>query len=184
MKKAIFSSLGVILTLMISGCGSVYTYSVKPTPIKQGESKYTIRDMNLKLSHGDGRNLENTTFKTEDELKESFSSFIKVALEENSILGDNKSYQLDISVNYTRTYKYGGNALNKPRVSYEVKVYDSNNDLLAKHSTGEFTTRYASLMDTYVNAQIIAFTWDAEDEPKDVQLISNLLVKDLVELGD
>ena len=184
MKKVIFSSLLVVLMTMISGCGSAYTYNLKPTPIKQGESKYVVRNLELKLSHSDGRNTENKTFKTEVELQESFKSFIKEALVENSILGDSKGYQLDISINYTRVYNYGGNALNKPKVSYFVKVYDTNNKLLANHGTGEFTTKYASFKDAYVNAQIATFTWDAEDEPKDIHLISNLLVEELSELGD
>ena len=184
MKKVIFSSLLVVLMTMISGCGSAYTYNLKHTPIKQGESKYVVRNLELKLSHSDGRNTENKTFKTEVELQESFKSFIKEALVENSILGDSKGYQLDISINYTRVYNYGGNALNKPKVSYFVKVYDTNNKLLANHGTGEFTTKYASFKDAYVNAQIATFTWDAEDEPKDIHLISNLLVEELSELGD
>ncbi|NQY19713.1 MAG: hypothetical protein HRT40_00145 [Campylobacteraceae bacterium] len=185
MKKLGLSLLSIIVALGITGCGSsMYNYKVEPTPIKQESSKYVIKDISLKLSHGTGRNLENKTFKNEDELKKSFVSFLNKELKEQSLIGDNKSFQISINMNYTRTYNYGGNALNKPEFFYTVKVYNLENTLLADFTIPKSTTKYGTFKDIAVNAEISIFKWDAEDEPQDIALISKTLIKELSQLGN
>jgi len=185
MKKISLSLLLLAIVISMSGCSSsMYHYAVKPTPIKEGDSKYVIRNIDLKLEHGEGRNLENKTFKTDEELKNSFKSFIEQALKNESMLGNNEDFKVDISINYKRTYSYGGNALSKPKFDYVVKIYSADNKLLANFSIPKSTTKYSMFKELAVNAEIIIFKWDAEDEPQDIELISNTLVRELSELGD
>ena len=86
-------------------------------------------------------------------------------------------------MNYTRTYNYGGNALNKPEFFYTVKVLNNHNELLATFTVPRSTTKYDTFKDMAVNMEIAAFKWDAEDEPQDIELISKTLVKELSQLG-
>jgi len=184
MKKLSLSLLLLVVMISMSGCGSsMYNYVVKPTPIKKGASKYVIRNIDLKLEHGYGRNTENKTFKTESELKNSFKSFIEKALTNSSMLGSGKDFNIDLNINYKRIYNHGGNALNRPHFYYTVKVYDSNNTLLVDYSISKSTTKYSTFKDMAVGTEIAAFQWDAEDEPQDIELISNTLVRELSELG-
>lgn len=185
MKKLYTKILLLILTLIITGCGSsMYHYHVKPTPIKKGKSMYTIRNFELTLDHGSSHNLENKTFKTESELEESFKLMILKELSSRSILGDENSLQLDISIYFLRRYSFGGNALIKPHFDYTVKIYDSQGTLLLDYEIPRSITKYSYFKDIAVNAQITTFTWDAEDEPQDVELISKGFVKRLSELGE
>lgn len=174
-----------VFAILFVGCSSKSIYTVEPTPIKKGEAKYVLGEFKLTLSHGHGRNLENKTFKNEEDLKDSFAEFINKKLKEQKLDGTNidDSYKVKIDMNYERKYNIGGNALNKPYIDYFVEVFDKNNKLLANYGYGKHTTKYAYFGDAAVNVEIAMFKWDAEDEPRDVELISGLIVKDLAELG-
>lgn len=184
MKRFSLSVLLFAIIVSFTGCSSsTYVYNVKPTPIKQGVSKYSIRNIDLKLVEGEGKNVENKTYISESELKNSFKAFIDKALLEKSMLADAASLQLDIDINYTRVYNYGGNTLNKPEFVYTVKVYNADNVLLATATIPKSTTFYGRFKDMAVNLEIATFQWDAEDEPQDVELISKTLVRELSEIG-
>ena len=184
MKKFILNALLIVVAFGITGCGgSIYNYNVTPTPIQQGTSKYVINDISLELTHGHGHNINNKTFKTEDQLKKSFKIFLNKELEKQSLLGNKNSYKLNIDINYMRKYNYGGNALNKPEFDYTVSVYNSNEKLLATFSIPRSTTKYGYFKDMAVNLEIGIFKWDAEDEPQDIELISKTLITELSELG-
>ncbi|ODS22446.1 hypothetical protein AB835_14090 [Candidatus Endobugula sertula] len=79
-------------------------------------------------------------------------------------------------------FNWGGKALNKPEVSFTAKV-TKNGQLLASFGESKFTTKYGSFKDIAVNAQIAAFKWGAEDEPKDIELISKTIVDDVYNVG-
>lgn len=183
MKKISLSLLLLAIGISMSGCGSMYNYMVKPTPIKEGESKYILRDVDLKLEYGYGRNIENKTYKTEKELENSFKELILKELSEKAML-DNNGFLVDVNIHYKRVYNHGGNSINKPEFYYIVKVYSKDGKLLADYSIGKSTTKYGTFKDIAVNAEIGIFQWDAEDEPQDIALISKTLVKELSELGD
>ena len=181
--KKITILIAAFTALVFSGCGSsMYHYNVKPTPIKKGQAKFVLNKLDLKLEHGQGRNLQNRTFITEQELKKSFEFFITKALKEQ-VLFDDKGFKLDIDLDYTRTYNYGGNALNKPEFWYTVTVKNNDNEKLASFSIPRSTTKYSYFKDIAVNMEIGLFKWQADDEPQDIELISQTLVKELSKLG-
>lgn len=48
MKKYILGLLSIIIAIGLTGCGSsIYQYNIEPTPIKQGTTKYMLKDLNL-----------------------------------------------------------------------------------------------------------------------------------------
>lgn len=176
--------LATLIALIFTGCGgSMYHYDVNPTPLKKGQTKYVLNNVTLALDHGHGRNLGNKTFANEEELKKSFEAFITQSLKEKDLFADN-GFKLDIDLNYTRTYNYGGNALNKPQFFYTVKVLDTSNKPVASFSIPKSTTKYSYFQEIAVNMQIGLYNWKAENEPQDIEHISKTLVKELNELGD
>ncbi|WP_375723216.1 hypothetical protein LXN10_11845 [Arcobacter sp. KX21116] len=185
MKKFILSLVSIFILIGLTGCGSsMYNYNVEPTPIKQGKAKYTLKDFNLTLEHGHGRNIQNKTFINENELKKSFEMFINQELEKQSLKGNEKDYKISVTMNYTRVYNYGGNALNKPQFYYTVYVYNTQDKLLASFAIPNSTTKYGYFKDIAVNLQIGTFQRKAEDEPEDIELISKTLVEELSKLGN
>lgn len=83
---------------------------------------------------------------------------------------------------YLITFNSGGKALNKPQVSHSV-VISENETKLASFTSSKYTTKYAYFEDAAVNIEIAAFLWDSEDEPRDIELISKLIVEDLANIG-
>jgi len=61
---------------------------------------------------------------------------------------------------------------------------DTNNKPLASFSIPKSTTKYSYVKDIAVNMQIGLYNWKAENEPQDIELISQTLVKELNELGN
>ncbi|WP_232471994.1 hypothetical protein [Vibrio gazogenes] len=46
-----------------------------------------------------------------------------------------------------------------------------------------YTTKYAYFEEAAVDFKILSFLWDEKDEPKDVDLASQLMIKELAGLG-
>lgn len=176
-----------ISVVFFVGCssGSGYKYYVDPVPIIKGVTKYKFGSVKVHLILGHGAIEGDTTFASEDMLNQEFLNDIKKFMHEQGILAaeNQESPIVDISIDYTRTFNYGGKALNKPAISHQVSV-SQNGKILATFGRDNYTTKYAYLKDAAVNIEIAAFLWDEEDEPQDVNLISKLIVEDLAGLGE
>ena len=73
----------------------------------------------------------------------------------------------------------------KPIISHSYKVYDKNSDtVLVSDAQNRYTTKYGYLEEVVVSTKILAMQWDAENEPKDVEMIANLLIEDISRLGE
>ncbi|SHI22683.1 hypothetical protein VA7868_02634 [Vibrio aerogenes CECT 7868] len=178
--------LVLISVLFFSGCaGHKYYYYMEPTPLKKEVTKYSLGEVKVNLILGHGAIPGDNKFASESVLNQEFYDFIKKNMEEKGILASEKGEntpEVNIVVNYIRKFNYGGKALNKPDVSHDVTVFQNGNKL-ARFGKDHYTTAYGFLEDTAVTLEIAAFTWDEEDEPRDVALISSLIVKDLAGLG-
>ncbi len=110
--------------------------------------------------------------------------YLESSLQEKGLLAGKSQDALTININidYRRNFNYGGKSLNKPKVSHQVVVTDKGTTL-ASFGSQNYTTKYSYFQDAAVNLEISAFSWDQEDEPKDVELISNLIIENLANLG-
>ena len=173
--------------LLLTGCGGGKNiYLVSPTPLKKEASKYYIKDLNVLLEEGGAaKNPENKTFLDQKQLNDQFMGYLNKALEKKEILGNSSDFALSIRINYERFYHLGGNALMKPIISHSYKVYDKNSDtVLVSDAQNRYTTKYGYLEEVVVSTKILAMQWDAENEPKDVEMVANLLIEDISRLGE
>jgi hypothetical protein len=181
-KKIIFP----FLALIMSGCASSpYAYDVEPTPLKKGETKYSLGNVDVNLTLGHGALADDTSFATQDKLTEQFTVALKKHLKEKGISAatdDSADALANITIDYIRTFNHGGTSLNKPVVSHQV-VIRQGEQKLASFNQGKYTTEYSYLRDAAVNLEIASFQWEAEDEPEDVDLIAEMIVEELAELG-
>ena len=183
MKKTIL----FILALTLAGCTSrPYVYHVEPTQLQSNQTKYNINSVVVNLVLGHGAIPGDDSFATQEQLKKQFEKFLIVHMKEKGIYTtkmDDTGFSINLTIDYNRTFNYGGKALNKPNVSHSVIVVDGKQQKLASFSQKNYTTTYGTFGDVAVNVEIAAFSWDAEDEPKDIDLISKSIVKDLADLG-
>ncbi|BEU03523.1 hypothetical protein OAG1_23230 [Agarivorans sp. OAG1] len=177
----------IAVALMLSACGSSpYKYYVEPTPIVKGNTRYHVGEVKVKLNLGHGAPEEGTSFVSEEELNLQFIEAINKHLAENNLIANSDSkdsFKLNIDIDYTRTFNYGGRSLNKPQVSHMVQIVGEQGQL-ASFSQSKYTTNYGGFKDAAVNLEITAGNWDAEDEPKDIDLVSAIIVEDLAGLGE
>ncbi|MDO6765392.1 hypothetical protein [Agarivorans sp. 1_MG-2023] len=176
----------ITVTLFLSACASSpYTYDVEPTPIKKGETQYLLGEVTVKLTLGQGASDDESTFVSEAELNQQFVKSLQQHLTENNLLATDDSVdsiKMNVEIAYLRTFNHGGKALNKPQISHTVTI-DGQHGQLATFGKSNYTTKYGGFKDAAVNLEISMFNWDAEDEPKDVDLISRLIVEELSGLG-
>ncbi|GAB6261031.1 hypothetical protein L4174_022380 [Photobacterium sp. CCB-ST2H9] len=179
-------SLAVGIVAILAGCSSSpYQYYEESTSIEKGITKYQLNDVNLKLTLGHGAIPGDTTFASESKLKEEFYAALLEEMNKQGVLSNNNdkdAIQASISIQYQRNFNYGGKALNKPAVSHEV-VVQRNGKRLASFQESGYTTKYAYFEDAAVSLEIASFQWGAEDEPRDIQMISKLIIEELSELG-
>ncbi|MCG9781930.1 hypothetical protein L1D52_06140 [Vibrio brasiliensis] len=178
-------ALMLAITALITACASSpYTYHVEPTPLKNHETAYFVSDVKVNLSLGHGADPANTQFADQDELQAQFRQYLEASLKEQGLLASNKEHGTSVIVNidYKRTFNHGGKALNKPQVSHHVVISDENQKL-ASFSAKNYTTNHGTFGEAAVSVEIAAFNWDQEDEPKDIELISKSIIKDLVNAG-
>ena len=131
--------------LMLSACASSpYSYYVKPTPIKQGESKYYLKTVNVKLNLGHGAIPGDKKFADQEKMTEEFNADLEKYLQKDGLaateMADN-ALTVTVDIDYTRTFNYGGKALNKPHVSHFVTVYKGDKKLASFRQTN-YTTKY------------------------------------------
>lgn len=172
---------------LLSACASTsdhYMYHVQPTPIQKQQTKYRIENVDLTLTNTYEGKDDSSPFASEAELQSQFFDAIRTQLSEKGLLGSVEGETLDakISINYRRRFNYGGKALNKPVVSHTVTIIE-NDKQLASFALSDYTTKYAYLEDLAVNTEIAAFSWDEEDEPRDINLIAKMIVEDLINAG-
>ncbi len=176
-----------IAFLTISCSNSPYVYDEKPTPLKKEQSIYYLDELTVNLTLGDGANVRDgdSSFSNQEEMEKQFKNYINRALKEKNILAPNSSSAdatIKIIIDYKRNFNYGGKALNKPLLSHRVNIY-KNAKKLAHFADSNYTTKYSYLKDLAVNAEIAAFRWGADDELKDIRLISDSIVNDLYQIG-
>ena len=180
------SILVAFAVLFLTACSSSpYQYHVEPTALVKGKTQYVLGDVTVKLTLGHGGKPNDERFASEETLTQSVKDYLTTELQNKKILAldsVNADAVLNVSIDYERRFNYGGNALNKPHVSFIAKI-TKDEQLLASFGESGFTTKYGSFKDIAVNAQIASFTWGAEDEPKDIELISKMIVDDVYQLG-
>ena len=127
---------------------------------------------------------QTTQFADQNERQVLFRQYLEASLKEQGLLASDKNHGTSVIVNidYKRTFNYGGKSLNKPRVSHHVVISDKNQKL-ASFSAKNYTTNHGTFGETAVSIEIAAFSWDQEDEPKDIELVSKSNIEDLVKAG-
>ncbi|MDO6708827.1 hypothetical protein [Photobacterium sp. 1_MG-2023] len=96
---------------------------------------------------------------------------------------DQDAIQVNIRIQYQRNFNHSGKTLKKPTASHEVIVQRDNKRLASFLAPG-YTTKYSYFEDASVSLEIANFQWGAEDDPRDVQMISKFIIEDLSELGE
>ena len=178
--------IAVLMLVLLVGCSSKYNYHVEPTPLKEGITKYSIDRVTVNLSFGHG-NLNDGRFENQEQLTESFRKAILKNLKEKNLLAETKEKAdalIQVNVDYKRVFNWGGKALSKPKVSYDVNVYNKESVNLADFGLEPFTTSYGTFGDMAVGIQIAAFKWGKQGELKDVNTVSKIITTDLAGLGD
>ncbi len=182
MKKTLIFTLALALT----GCASSpYVYHVEPTQLQSNETKYSIGSVVVNLELGHGAIAGDETFASEQELVEQFTASLMAQMKEQGVYATEagkSEFSVSFEVDYLRTYNHGGKALNKPQISHRVTVSDSTKPV-ASFNNDDYTTSYGTFGDAAVNIEIASFSWDEEDEPEDVEKISEYIIEALTELG-
>ncbi|MCP4969039.1 MAG: hypothetical protein GY932_00425 [Arcobacter sp.] len=190
MKKSLVFNISFLLISLVLfiGCGgSKYNYVTKPTPIKEGDSKYYLSKLNFKLDDDKG---ENSKYKNESELKKSFVESINKHLAMNNIKGTKDDFSVEIDMTFWRNYYYLGSSKNRdniklPYFEYSYKIFDKSKKLLATYSIPQSAIKYGTFEGGHaIVFQILAFQRDQEHEPEDVNHISKYLVKNILEMGE
>lgn len=184
MKKIILV-LSLVSSVLLMGCSSRYVYHEDPTTLKKGISKYYLKNpvVNLKLGHGAIEG--DKTFANQDALASQFKKELTKYLTEKNLLASNEAgadAAIDITIDFTRIFNYGGKALNKPKFFYNVNI-KKNGKLLVSYSVPEQSPTRGKIVDIAYNAKIAAFQRGAEDELKDVSLISETISEEIAEIG-
>lgn len=179
--------IAIFITLVMAGCASSpYTYHVEPTPLVAGQSKYVLGDVQVHLVEGHGAPTGDSPYVNENELTKEFTEALKKYMKIENVLADSAASSdgtLNVEVNFTRTFHISGNALAKPEISHSVKV-NKDDQTLVSMSQSPYKTKYAYLEDVAVNVEITAGNWDEEDEPRDVDLVSKLIIEDVSKMGE
>jgi len=174
----------ILFALTLAGCSSPYVYHVEPTPLQSNNTKYDIGSVTVNLDLGVGAIPGDNSFASEVVLKKQFEDALMAAMKEKGIYTATSGYSVVVNINYKRTFNWGGKSLNKPEISHNVTVIDAKNKKLASFAAGKYTTGYGTFGNASVDLQIAAFTWGAEDEPKDVKVVAEVIADQLADLGN
>ncbi len=172
-----------ILCLVLAACSTNPKQSVSSIGFKAGTAKFKLLSTELQLSHGHGAPDDKTIFSSQDEMQRVLDGYIREKMNEYQMMDPQSNFAIEILSNYQRSYNYGGKALNKPIISYTIKIY-KDGVMVRAFESGTFTTKFAGFKDAAVNLEITAFKWGKEDEPKDLEVLASVIIGDLKKIGD
>ncbi|WED29210.1 hypothetical protein L3V77_17410 [Vibrio sp. DW001] len=180
------SIMAILLAVGLVGCASSpYTYKVDPTPLVAGQSKYALGEIEVNLTEIGSATYEGESpYATQTELTQEFVDSLKNHLQEKGIKAtspDTADAKINVTIVFKRTFTITG-GLGKPSISHSINL-KKDDTILATSSRRPYQTKYAYFKDAAVNLEIIAGNWDEEDEPKDVDLVSSLIVDEIMEVG-
>ncbi len=176
----------VLIAVLLAGCSSdsLYTYYVKPTPLKNNGTNYFLGKVQVNLTLGHGAILGDKSFASSSQMKKQFTSFLQKHMKKKGLLSKSKNNAVvvNVTLDYTRIFNYGGKSLNKPQISHTIEMVRGK-ERLASSRLVNYTTKYGYFKDMAVNLEIAAFSWDAEDELEDIEFIAKLIVEDIANAG-
>ncbi|SHO59065.1 hypothetical protein [Vibrio quintilis] len=185
MRRYLLIFIGVILC---SGCtsGPDYKYYAEPTPLRQNVTKYRLGEVKVVLTRTGYIKPGHSRFAPASQLMREFKADIQSVMQQTGILAtpDMKDSPVaNVVIEYTRNINLGGISLYKPDVSHYVVVSLRGKEL-AEFRSDSYTPKYPYLQEPAVNLKMAALLWNEKDEPRDIALISGVIVKDLAQLGN
>lgn len=179
--------IAVWLFGVLAGCATTpYEYHVEPTPIEKGVTTYRLQSLDVDLQNGRNERPVRGPHVTEDVLNEQFREDIRTHLADRGLLaseGDENVVALDIDIHYQRRFVWTTSALVRPWISHEVEI-KRDGKVLASTTSRTYTTSYHLFKDAFREIGILFLMSGPEDEREDVALVSEVLVRDLAELGE
>jgi hypothetical protein len=176
--KVLFLSFFVLL----AGCAG----QMKKIPASAEISAFHLKEVTVNLIFNGNEIPGDTTFASQEEFAKNFEDDLVKYLKEKNIYSASSREdvaELYITLDYTRNYTHNGKALIQPYVSHNVKVYSGDSELLS-FGVSNYTTKYDYFTQFAVVTQRLAYEWDQEDEPKEIDLISKTIINDLKERMD
>lgn len=181
-----FASI-IFISFFLFGCSSGPMVKVdSSSPLKAGVTRYSIVKPVVKLTLGHGAIEGDKTFADSSTLESQLAAAMTKHFAEMGLLAANPESadaSVEVTMDYVRRFNYGGKSLNKPQISYRVQIKEGA-QLLAQYSISNVTTYYGPLEDAGVNLQISTFTWGAEDEPKDIDMIAKVITEEISKIGN
>lgn len=153
--------------------------------INSSEIKICAGEIGVNLTEVGSATYEGESpYATQTELTQEFVNSLKNHLQEKGIKAtspDTADAKIDVTIVFKRTFTITG-GLGKPSISHSINL-KKDDTILATSSRRPYQTKYAYFEDAAVNFEIMAGNWDEEDEPKDVDLVSSLIVDEIEEVG-
>lgn len=182
MKKLLL----LLSAFVVASCvSSHHTYQADSISLKKGKSTYYVKNVTVNLTLGHGAIPGDTSFSNKEELEKQFAKSLSTALKRKGQLASdlsNADAELEITIDYKRTFNYGGKALNKPQISHLVNIYKDGEKLVSLNQNN-YTTKYSYFKEIAVNAEIASFNWGADDELQDINLISESIADEISNVG-
>lgn len=172
----------VISCLLLSGCASWFSSVPKSKPV----TSFYVESINVHLKEGDWGETGNKAFSSQETLNKDFAYSIQKYLVEHDIYAVKRSARsagLVINIDYTRRYKYGGEALSRPLVSHIVQVYQ-HGQLITTLERSNYAPINGFFSAVFINLMQAVHLWDKSDEHIDADNISASIVDDLADKFD
>lgn len=177
--------VAIALTIFLSACSSSPSSPPsKSMQVKKESVIYRLSEVNVNLTLGHGANPEDDKFADQKELEMQFREYLEETLQENGLLAqeDQDALEVAINIDYERMVNIGGKALNKPRVSHNF-IISHNGEEVSIFTSKRYTTSYGYFKNLAVAAEIASFSWDEEDEPRDIKQVSQVIIDDLMNIN-
>lgn len=175
------------VVIMVTACSSSrFNYVVDPTPLVQGKTLYSIKNVNVSITTFGIKITKSNDVKgymSENDMAKVFQEKITGYMKENNIYDSGKSpeYTLSLEIRYTRTFAVNSNKVISPSFSYSWVVEKEGKQIASYQSRGmEFTglKRFGEVLNTG-SSDI-----NPEAELEYIDSISKYIVEeDIVNLG-
>lgn len=165
---------------LISCSTSRYNYEVDPTPLVKGSTKYSLKDLKVNLK----TKSDVKGYLSSEEMTKIFQDKTASYLKNNNILDTAKdSYELFITINYTRVFVQFSDTITFPQFNYTWKI-EKNGKIIATYvsKTMKVTGGLGSGMNVFT--KLGSSDINPEVEPGYIEIIAKTIVEnDIKDIG-
>lgn len=180
----------LLAAIFLSACAtSPYQYRDNPTSLKNGVSKYQVKNIDLTLQNNKKPWTSNEVvagYPAQDAVKAMVTDELQKLLKAKGIYAEGQdaaSVAIDVQLNYQRSFVVGS-GVGYPYISFALSGKDGKGEEVVSYYAGEGLLKASGRKSIVNDHKILVGKYDQEEEQEDIAAVARLIADAIAGIGN